>query len=345
MKSSTEKTGRVLPFLQNEEHYFKRGIHAFQKRELDRAVKYLKKAIDMDPTQGVFQCQLAVVYSDTGEYEESNRLLWHVLEDLDSSLSECYFFLANNYVYLGLFDKAKEMAESYLTMQPEGDFSKDARDLLDLLLEDEEEENNQQEEELIMKYEKSERLMKTKQFAEADQILEEIIADYPDYLPAKCQLARLLHEQDRSEEALALVKDIAREHMYLPALCQLAVLYAEMGRETEAQETAEMLKNIIPLDKSHLFYAASTLCRLGFYEESRLLFERYVKRHAPTQEGFHLFFGASAYQSGRIVQAEQQWKQSVNKDNHTAGELLKHLKKDGLSTEAVQSAVKEHYKL
>lgn len=345
MKSLTEKTGRVLPFLQNEEHYFKRGIHAFQKRELDRAVKYLKKAIEMDPSQGVFQCQLAVVYSDTGEYEESNRLLWHVLEDLDSSLSECYFFLANNYVYLGLFDKAKEMAEAYLAMQPDGDFSKDAQDLLDLLLEDEEEENNQQEEELIMKYEKSERLMKTKQYAEADELLEEIIADYPDYLPAKCQLARLLHEQGRSEEALALVKDIVQEHMYLPALCQLAVLYAEMDRETEAKQTAELLQNIIPLDKSHLFYSASTLCRLGYYEESRLLFERYVKRHAPTQEGFYLLFGASAYQSGREVQAEKQWKQSANKDNRTAAALLEYWKEGNLSREAVHSAVKEHYKL
>ncbi|MFB4164537.1 tetratricopeptide repeat protein [Alteribacillus sp. JSM 102045] len=331
-----QKQGQVIPFIQNGEYFFKRGVTAYQKKELTRAVKYLRRAIELNPDQGVFRCQLAAIYADMAEYEKSNELLLYVLDKLDETLYECYFFLANNYAYQGLFDRAKDTARLYLRFAPEGDFSADAEDLLELLKFEDEEAEQEEEfsktgDELIITYEKAVRMIEEERYYEAETLLENIITDYPSYWPAQSQLARVLHLKGQTEEALAYIKELLEENSYLPAVCQLAILYKEMGREKKAAETAEMLKRTVPMDKDHLQRIASTLCRLREYEDAYYFFRMLAQRFSPEDENFYFQYGVASYQTNRYNQAEKWWKQAEIR-NHQGASILLEKMQHGLLT-------------
>ncbi|WP_158736729.1 lipopolysaccharide assembly protein LapB [Alteribacillus sp. YIM 98480] len=351
MKTQNEqKQGQVIPFIQNGEYFFKRGVTAYQKKELTRAVKYLRRAVELNPEQGVFHCQLAAIYADMAEYEKSNELLLYVLDELDESMYECYFFLANNYAYQGLFDRARETAKLYLRFVPEGDFAADTEDLLQLLkLEDVEEEPEDDftktGDELIITYEKAVRMIEEERYYEAETLLENIITDYPAYWPAQSQLARVLHLKGQTEEALAYTKDLLKENAYLPAVCQLAVLYKEMGREKEASEIAEMLKRTVPLDKDHLQRIASTLCRLREYDEAYYFFRMLAQRFGSEDENFFFQYGVAAYQTKRYNQAEKWWRQAQIRNHHGASVLLEKMQHGLLTASDVNHESYQHHQL
>ncbi|RSL35052.1 tetratricopeptide repeat protein [Salibacterium salarium] len=329
MMKTEHSQGQVIPFIQNGEYFFKRGVHAYQKQELQRAVKYLRRAVELNPNQGVFQCQLAAIYSDMGEYNQSIDMLLHVLDDVDETMYECYFFLANNYAYQGLFDKAAETATLYLQMDPEGDFAKDTKDLLEMLEMDQEEqadsETSDTEDELIITYEKALRMIKEENYYEAEMLLENIVTDYPMYWPAQTQLSRVLYLKGHTEEALAYTKDLLQENHYLPAVCQLAVFYKEASREAEAQGTADVLKQVVPMNKDHLFQLASTLCLLEEYEDAYRFFKIFKARFRPEEGNFFFQYGVAAYETGRIQEAKSQWQRAKSMQHTGASVLLEKL--------------------
>ena len=45
-------------------------------------------------------------------------------------MTECHYFLANNYAHLGMFKEAYRHASAYLEKEEDGEFSEDAEDLL-----------------------------------------------------------------------------------------------------------------------------------------------------------------------------------------------------------------------
>ena len=66
-------------------------------------------------------------------------------------MTECYYFLANNYAHLGLFTEAYKHARLYLELDQMGEFSEDAEELLELIGidEDEDMEMLEEQEEII----------------------------------------------------------------------------------------------------------------------------------------------------------------------------------------------------
>ncbi|RSL30760.1 tetratricopeptide repeat protein [Salibacterium salarium] len=332
MMKTEDTQGQVIPFIQNGEYFFKRGVHAYQKKELQRAVKYLRRAIELNPDQGVFQCQLAAIYSDMGEYNQSIDMLLYVLNELDETMYECYFFLANNYAYQGLFDKAAETAHSYLHFDPEGDFAQDTRDLLEMLEMDQEEETESEatdaDDELIITYEKSLRMIKEEKYYEAEMLLENIVTDYPTYWPAQSQLSRVLYLKGHIEEALAYTKDLLRENHYLPAVCQLAVFYKEAGRNEEAQDTADVLKQTVPMNKDHLFHLASTLCLLEEYGDAYRFFKMFKARFTPEDANFFFQYGVAAFEMGRPQEAKSQWQRAKNMHHAGASAVLEKMEQN-----------------
>ncbi|MGY4688981.1 tetratricopeptide repeat protein [Salibacterium sp. K-3] len=319
--------GQIIPFIQNSDYFFKRGVHAYQKQELKRAVKYVRRAVELNPDQGVFQCQLAAIYSDMGEYTASNDLLWHVLENVDETLYECYFFMANNYAYQGLFDKAGETVGQYLVLAPEGDFADDAKELLEMLDMETEEESDtssggsKEDDELIITYERALRMIEENRLFEAENTLEDIIAAYPYYPAAQTELARVLYLKGQVEEALVYAKEVWQEHYFVPAGCRLALLYQEAGRSREAAAMAGMLKQIIPVDRDHLYRTAVTLTMLEEGEDAFLLFCRFRKRFVPEKADFFFYDGAAAYQAGRLREAEKRWAAASTR-HHTGADVL-----------------------
>ncbi|GAK02663.1 LOW QUALITY PROTEIN: hypothetical protein JCM19037_913 [Geomicrobium sp. JCM 19037] len=322
--------GQVVPFIQNPEYFFKQGVIAYQKKDWHRATRLLQRAIDLRPSKGFFTVSLAAVLSDMGQYERSNEILLHVVEHIDYQLYDCYYFLANNYAYLGLFDKAREAANNYLKLMPYGEFRADTEELLELLnledldagIENDELVDHPVPDQVILQYEEAWRYIKEGNYRQAERNLREMIEDQPSYLASYNQLARALHLQGRTEEAIFVLQELIEEQPYVPALCQIALLLFEAGHKEEASYWTERLKDVVPIDKGHMYKVATTLCRLGEYEAAFPVF-RYLQKHMPQEKAsFFYRYGVVAYHLGYNNRTRKAWSIAKRWGHEHAANLL-----------------------
>jgi tetratricopeptide (TPR) repeat protein len=158
-----QETGMLLSFLPTGEYYFKKGLKAFHRRDFLRAKKFLSRAMQLEPGESMIACQLAIVSTEMGEYEQSNRLLHQILEEFNEDMMECHYFLANNYAHLGLFKDAYHHANLYKQLDPNGEFIQDTDDLIELLTfeADELDEDLYEQDDLIVKQEQARELLES----------------------------------------------------------------------------------------------------------------------------------------------------------------------------------------
>lgn len=114
--------------------FFERAVRSLDRHDLPRALKYFRKVVEYEPGNPVNHCNLAGVLSELGDYQASNEVLERVLLELDPKMYECYFYMANNFANLGLYDLAQEYASRYLEVDPEGEFAEEAEEMLDILV-------------------------------------------------------------------------------------------------------------------------------------------------------------------------------------------------------------------
>lgn len=185
-----QENGVVLSFIPTGEYYFNKGINAFHRHDLTGARKYLERAIQLEPYEPMIACQLGLVYMQLEQYQESNDLFNRILEELDPSMTECLYFLANNFAELGLFSEAKNYATSYLDTDPYGEFIEDAEDLLYIVgMEEDGEDDFPIKDELILKQDKARQLLESGNFEKAVEILTNVIEEFPDFWSAYNNLA------------------------------------------------------------------------------------------------------------------------------------------------------------
>ena len=119
-----KQKGQLLSFVPTGEYYFTKGVKAFHRRDLIKAQKYFQRAMQLEPGEPMIICQLAIVQSELGEYQQSNRHLHLILDELDEHMAECHYFLANNYAHMGLFRDAFRHANLYLEVNKDGEIGR-----------------------------------------------------------------------------------------------------------------------------------------------------------------------------------------------------------------------------
>ncbi|MCM3760628.1 tetratricopeptide repeat protein [Alkalihalobacillus oceani] len=264
---------KVVPLYQNGDYFFQRGLEAYRKNHLQKAVRLFERAVKLTAQEPVFRIQLAAVLSELGEYERSNDILHDVLNEKGDKLAECYFFMANNYAYLGLFEQAERATLRYLELHPNERFSSDAYELLDLLRfereeDDDWEELDAQEDELVVRHEYAHRLLRKGEIQSSIPILQAIINDHPTCWAAHNHLAEALFRQGE-ERAFAICEAVLeKDKGNLIAICNLALFYTEKGDAKQADHYIRALKNVYPLQEDHYMKIAETLCAVGHYQEA-----------------------------------------------------------------------------
>ena len=257
----SEKLAAVIPFYQNGDYYFRKGISAYKKQNMKKAVKFIEKAIKIEQDEPVFHCQLAAILAEIGEYERSNEILQYVLLEIDETMDECYFFMANNYAHLGLFEKAETAAKEYMKRRPSGEFYADSTDLLDLLDFERDDEDYEEEDELILEYDQAVSLLSDGNYDKAVVHLEQMTKQYPTYWAAYNLLAQALFKVNNYQQAINVCHQILQEDEgNLTARCNLAMIYYKTGNLDGANEIVQSLQVIIPIDVEQRYKIASTLC-------------------------------------------------------------------------------------
>ncbi|KUP05266.1 hypothetical protein Q75_13175 [Bacillus coahuilensis p1.1.43] len=316
MKKSTnmKEKGKLLSFVPTGEYYFHKGITAYNRKDLKKAKKYLERARELEPLEPIILCQLAIVLTDLGCYQESVDLLVKVLDSLDPNMLECHYFLANNYAHLGSFKEAYQHAKGYLDLEPNGDYIEEVEDLLDLLELDDEEamELLYEQDELMVKQEEARKLLENGQYHLAIEMLSDVIVDYPEFWSAYNNLALAHFYLGEMEQAGELLKEVLEKNPgNLHALCNLAVFHYYRKEETELAKLVEGLEKVRPMTSEHRFKLGATFALIEHHTKAYGWLKNLQKQGFEGDASFHYWLSKAAYYSGNKQTAEAAWKKVV----------------------------------
>ncbi|WP_171016689.1 tetratricopeptide repeat protein [Pseudalkalibacillus caeni] len=316
--NAAKKSGRLIPFILNGEHFFQKGMRAYHQRNLHKARKYLERAVKFDSEDTEIICQLAAVLAEMGEYQASNEWLDYILSELDSELHECYFFMANNYAHIGMFQEAEEKAKQYLEKEPHGDFRLDVEELIELIeyeTDDHFEEALGEEEMLIQKHESARSAIESGDFERAILLLDSMTEEYPTFWPAYNNLALAYFYSNQYDEAIEVLNNILSKNQgNLNAVCNLALFYHFLGHSKKSEAFLERLRNVYPIHPDHRHKLGSTFGILGEYELAyRWLHSLQNTRYGMDHQIYH-WLAVSSLHMGNKNKAYKYWKKTEDLD-------------------------------
>jgi len=306
--------GKLLTFNPTGEYYFSKGLKAYHKRDLHKAKKCFQRALQLEPDEPMIACQLAVICSELGEYQQANRLLHRILEELDPEMIECHYFLANNYAHLGFFKDAYHHANLYLEFDEDGEFADDTIDLIELLtLEaDETEDELYGQDDLIKKQEQARELLESGHFPKAVEILHTVIEDYPEYWSAYNNLALAYFYLGENQKASDLLEKVFSENPgNLHAMCNKLVFAYYQRDVQEVKKLKDILKKISPLSIEHQFKLGATFALIGEYDVAYAWLRRLQKQGFEGDGSFYYWLAYAAYFTGREKISQSAWERVI----------------------------------
>ncbi|MDQ0215957.1 tetratricopeptide (TPR) repeat protein [Oikeobacillus pervagus] len=304
------ETGKIVSFIPTGEYYFSKGLKSYRRRDLKKAKKYFSRAFDLEPLEPIIACQLAIVETELGNYEQSNQLLHLILDELDSFMNECNYFLANNYAHLGMFKEAAEHTTAYLKENPDGEFAEDAEDLLEVIRLDGDLaiETIYEQDELITMQDKAKDLLEMGNFEKAISVLEEIIHKYPEFWSAYNNLALAYYYLGDLKKSHEILHDVLEKSPgNLHALCNLTVFMYYEKREDELNQLLEVLRKIRPLIPEHQFKLGATFALVGQFEDAYFWLKKLYKAGFQGDASFYYWLSHAAYQTGHQKTAYTVW--------------------------------------
>ncbi|KIY23732.1 MULTISPECIES: tetratricopeptide repeat protein [Mesobacillus] len=338
---ATKQKGQLLSFVPTGEYYFTKGVKAFHRQDLKKAEKYFQRAMHLEPGEPMIICQLAIVQSELGEYQPSNRLLHMILEELDENMVDCHYFLANNYAHMGLFRDAFRHANLYMEENEDGEFAEDALDLLELLTMEAEEmdEDYYEEDDLIVKQEEARNHLETGEFPLAIEIFTEVIEEYPEYWSAYNNLALAYFYLGETKKASDILNDVLKRNPgNLHALCNWLVFIHYEGQEKEGQKLKEALEKIYPIHVEHQFKLGATFALIGEYELAYRWLKKLQKSGFEGDGAFYYWLANASYFTGRENMARSAWKKVLEHNPEKDG-MEPWSEKSGMKFEAQVSVI------
>ncbi|CAG9620708.1 tetratricopeptide repeat protein [Sutcliffiella rhizosphaerae] len=334
--SNVKPEAKVIPFAQNGDYFYQKGIRAYRKRDLYKARRWLQRAETINPNDASVMCQLAIVLTELGEYQRSNEYLLSILDDLAPGMNDCHYFLANNFAFLGLFQEARKHAELYMELEPDGEFIEDIDDLLDLLEIEADEEGNIEDgqDQLIIMQEKAKELLENGELDEAILLLEKIITEYPQFWSAYNNLALAHFYKGNTDRACEVLEDILEENPgNLHALCNLVVFYYKEHKDDEVEKLANKLEKVNPILVEHRYKLGATFGMIGRDEMAYKWLRTLQKNGFQGDSTFYYWLASSAFHVGHQAVAEQAWARVMALNPEKEGEAPWNVHKDATEEE------------
>lgn len=318
-----KQKAKIFSFIPTAEYYFSKGVKAYQRRDFHKAKKYFLRALQLEPGEPMISCQLAVLHTEMGEYQQSNRLLHSILDELDEELFECHYFLANNYAHLGLFKDAYHHASLYLQLEPFGEFFEDTEDLLEVLtLEAEEVDDDDfyEHDDLIVQQEQARNLLESGHFPKAIEALNSIIENYPEYWSAYNNLALAYFYLGESEKAFEILNDVLQKNPgNLHAMCNRLVFAYYQQDIDEVHHLKEVLGKIKPLLVDHQYKLGTTFALIKEYELAYIWLRKLQKQGFDGEGSFYYWLAYACYFTGHKESAHVAWKKVLEQNPEKAG--------------------------
>lgn len=275
-KVFANRRSKVLPFDQSGQFYYKKAQKYIDSNNYVNALSFYRKAVDKDPENVNYKMDLAQVFSEMNYYDESNRLLFLVLQK-ERNKSECYFGLGCNFMALREYEKAEECFDRYLKMDSEGVYAEDVDDLLDLLRSTEyftEEEFylgnlSPAKEKLYKLANKGRELLDAGEYKRAIKCMEKVVKKDPALVFVRNNLSLAYYCEGEASKAVEMTRDILIEYpKNIHANCNLAIMLNDSGNEAEVTELKKVILGFKTDDPDELHKIAVTLCELKLHKEA-----------------------------------------------------------------------------
>jgi len=303
----------------NAEFYLQRGMQSLDRYRYDKALRYFRRAVETEPYNAVHHINLAGVLSETGDYESSNEILTHVLESLDPNLTECYFYLANNYMNMDMLEQSEQALLKYLELDEEGFYLEDAEEMLEILsmeLGRPVKVRSIRARQALFEHEQARMMLEEGKFSEAVLLLESLTRRHPGFMAARNNLALAYYYRGEMDKALQTVHDVLEDDPgNLHALCNLTIFMHQMDRHAEAAVLTDRLAKLYPLHHEQLFKLATTMGIIGRHDHAYRLFKRLLRTVPPEPDASMYHYAAvAAVHLGKYEEARRLWLKVRNLD-------------------------------
>jgi tetratricopeptide (TPR) repeat protein len=306
--------------------FFERAVRSLNRQRYDKAIKYFRLAMEKEPDNTANYCNFAGILAELGRYEESNEMLEIVVYQIDPTLYECLFYMANNAANMGDFETAEDYLLAYLSHEPDGEYVEEAEDLLYMISfelgrpprEPEPEPEPVKLPAHIRKQHQARHHLEEGRFAQAIPLLEELVAQEPHFLTARNQLVLAYYYMGRLEEAMQCMEQVLEiDASHLHTLCNLAILSHHMNETKQRQLLLQALRKLVPLQQEHAYKLATTMGVLGEHQMAYRLFYRLLQTAKSPEASLYHYAAVAAYNTGRIREALTYWEEATAIDAHS----------------------------
>ncbi|TKH45032.1 DDE transposase family protein [Paenibacillus terrae] len=293
--------------------FFEKAVRSLDRNHYDKALKYFRKAVEYEPDNPVNHCNMAGILSEMGDYAGSNEILSSVLSDVDPSMTECYFYMANNYANMEQFEEAEKALVTYLEEDEEGQFLDEAEEMMELLyyeLDRPTKLNRIKARQGVVEHDQARVLLEEGKFAQAAQLLKQISEEQPDMFAARNNLALAYYYMGLFQNAkTTILRVLEDEPGNLHALCNLAIFYQHEGGGPELDRLIQTLTVTIPFQEEQVFKLATTMGILGRHEEAYRHFRRLLQGGGEDNDDASLYHytAVAASNTGRYAEARRLW--------------------------------------
>ncbi|NQX46986.1 tetratricopeptide repeat protein [Paenibacillus tritici] len=313
----------VIPVTLDANFFFERAVRSLDRFQYDKALKNFRKAVEYEPDNPVNHCNMAGILSEMGDYTASNEILIHVLEKIDPGMTECHFYMANNFANMESFEEAERALVTYLEEDASGEFMAESEELMELL----QYELNRpaplvriRSREGVIEHDRARTLLEEGKFPQAVELLQEITTNTPDFLAAHNNLALANFYMGRFAKAKECLDEVLKQDPgNLHALCNMAIFMQYAGDKEQLGTLLGMLEATVPFHQEHVFKMATTMGILGRHTAAYSHFRRLLKdEEVAGDAGLYHYCAVAASNSGLYSEAQRCWRQAAKLDPDSA---------------------------
>ncbi|MBM7567013.1 tetratricopeptide repeat protein [Paenibacillus sacheonensis] len=326
------RSTKIIPIQWDATFFFERAVRSMDRYHYDKALKYFRRAAEYEPENPVNHCNMAGILSEMGNYEESNRILLSIVDELDPEMTECHFYMANNFANMEMYEAAEDSLVRYLEEDAEGQFLDEAEEMMELLHFELERPTKLafiKAREGFFEHDQARAMLEEGKFVEAVRLLESIVEKNGEFLAARNNLALAYYYMGIFDKALATIKQVLElEPGNLHALSNLAIFYQHAEDKEKLAPLVQMLCKTVPFHQEHVFKLATTMGILGEHGEAYRHFMRLLKDGALKSDPCLYHYAAvAACNMGRYDEARRLWQQvkKMDADSHVPGYYLEQL--------------------
>ncbi|MEN9406137.1 MAG: hypothetical protein RLZ12_421 [Bacillota bacterium] len=317
-KSFTKKNKKVVILTLDANFFADRAIQAWDRQEYYKATKYCRQAIALEKNNYIHHYNLASILAEMGCFEESNRTLEIILEELEPSMHDCLYYIANNYACLSNLLKSEEYLIKYLEADANGIFAEEAREMLDRISEGLGKNGNpktQNRHPAGKEYSLACTLLENGNLSEAIKHLQPLALKYVNFLPAWNKLTLAYCYIDKFTAAEAAAKHVlTKDSKNIEALCNMTLIYHQQKKLGQVSSLVKTLSKVLPLDPTMIYKIATTLGTVGKHHLAYNLFKNIIDYYEPPSLYLYHYLALASVNLGQLTRAFNYWHKACKID-------------------------------